>query len=87
MFGRSMPSIVTLIPQVSRYAFTRALSQPLTPSQREHIPIIFQKRCCFQDRATAKENKCKKYFFKKANFNLFWLLRKVKYTNFRTFNV
>ena len=62
-----------------------ALSQPLALSQRGHI--IFEKHCCFQNRATTKENKCKKYCFKKADLNVFLLLRKAKCTNFRAVKV
>ena len=34
-----------------------------------------------------KENICKRFHFKKANFNFFLLLRKAKYTNFRAVKV
>ena len=80
-----MPSIVTLILQVSRQ--NGLLTQPLDPSHRNHILIIFQECCCFQRRATTKENICKKYYFKKADFNVFLLLGKKKFTNFRALKV
>ena len=73
-----MPSTVTLIPQVSLY--NEALSQPLTLSQRRHILIIFQKRCCLP----CYDKGIYIYIYTiLKNFYVFFLLSKSKYTNFR----